>query len=244
MSSFVVYKHTNKINGKSYIGITSLPIKDRWREGKGYKNNKYFSRAIEKYGWDSFTHEILYEGLCEERAKRLEIELISHFESNNPSKGYNITSGGDGVQGFSHTEELKTRFSKLMSGKGNPMYGKRGKKSPHYGKKYSKKRCEKISRALKGKPKSDAHKRNLSESAKGRVYSPEARKKMGKSHYKPVAQYNLDGELIRVWEGIIVASEALGISKSSISGCCRKEPHRETAGGYLWEFVDRGDAFA
>ena len=69
---FCVYKHTSP-NGKSYIGITSMnPPEKRWKNGKGYSHNKYFTNAINKYGWDNFTHEIIENNLTEEEAKVLE----------------------------------------------------------------------------------------------------------------------------------------------------------------------------
>mgnify|MGYP002658749408 CR=1 FL=1 len=59
MMSYCVYKHTNKINGKVYIGQSSN-IKERWsRKGTCYKGCTYFYNAIQKYGWDNFEHIIL-----------------------------------------------------------------------------------------------------------------------------------------------------------------------------------------
>ena len=55
--SFLVYKHTNKENGKVYIGITSQEPKRRWQNGAGYYGT-YFYYAIQKYGWDGFEHDI------------------------------------------------------------------------------------------------------------------------------------------------------------------------------------------
>ena len=68
---FVVYKHTSP-NGKVYIGITSQKLNRRFRDGKGYYNNKHFYNAIKKYGWDNFSHEVLFDNLTEEEAKLME----------------------------------------------------------------------------------------------------------------------------------------------------------------------------
>lgn len=90
-----VYKHTNKINGKTYIGITRQNPQRRWRNGKGYVKCPRFYRAIEKYGWDGFYHEILYENLSEEKAKNKEVELIKQYKSYDYKFGYNSTFGGE-----------------------------------------------------------------------------------------------------------------------------------------------------
>lgn len=113
---FTVYCHTNKINGKKYIGITSQNIYKRWRDGKGYlqlnKNlKKYqpiFAKAVEKYGWENFEHEILAENLSEQEAKQKEIELIAYYHTyiNDPEcAGYNMTKGGEGRLLYSTEEE-------------------------------------------------------------------------------------------------------------------------------------------
>ena len=57
---WTVYKHINLQNNKIYIGITSQPVEDRWKNGNGYKNNQIFYEDIQKYGWkEGFLHEIL-----------------------------------------------------------------------------------------------------------------------------------------------------------------------------------------
>ena len=63
---YCVYKHTSKIDGRAYVGITRVGTKQRWHNGKGYKRNQYFWRYIQKYGWDSLQHEVLYDNLTEE----------------------------------------------------------------------------------------------------------------------------------------------------------------------------------
>lgn len=56
---YIVYLHINKTNNKVYVGITSMAVNNRWREGKGYIKCEIMNRAILKYGWNNFEHIIL-----------------------------------------------------------------------------------------------------------------------------------------------------------------------------------------
>jgi len=96
-----VYIHTAP-NGKKYVGITSQSVNERWRYGKGYKENSYFARAIRKYGWDNIIHEVVAENLSEDSAKNMEIALIKQYNTTNRDYGYNISAGGDGTTGVQH----------------------------------------------------------------------------------------------------------------------------------------------
>lgn len=90
--NYSVYVHTNKINGKKYVGQSSNII-ERWKNGgKNYFSSTKFHRAIQKYGWENFTHEILYENLNKEAANKIERDLIKKYDSIN--NGYNIQEGG------------------------------------------------------------------------------------------------------------------------------------------------------
>lgn len=91
---YKVYMHTLP-NGKKYIGITKQDVARRWQNGKGYKSNSRFYRAILKYGWDNIKHEVLFENLTQDEAYQLEREMIALNESNNPNYGYNQTEGGE-----------------------------------------------------------------------------------------------------------------------------------------------------
>ena len=91
----LVYVHTNKTNKKRYVGITSQAnLKLRSKNGKAYKGCPYFYRAIEKYGWDNFDHEVLVSNLTETEAKEMERFYIELFRTTNLMFGYNIDSGG------------------------------------------------------------------------------------------------------------------------------------------------------
>ena len=61
INNYKVYKHTNIINNKVYIGLTKQEPKRRWQNGYGYIDNSYFYNSITKYGWDGFKHEVLYD---------------------------------------------------------------------------------------------------------------------------------------------------------------------------------------
>jgi hypothetical protein len=86
--------HTSP-SGNRYVGITKQKPEHRWGKGKNYKQNSYFTSAIEKYGWDNFKHEVLYEVSSLEEAKALEIETIAKYHSDEREFGYNISKGGD-----------------------------------------------------------------------------------------------------------------------------------------------------
>lgn len=124
MKTYTVYKHTSP-SGKVYIGITSTTLRDRaGANGHRYKN-RHFSAAIQKYGWDNFSHEIVAENLSYEWACKLEKILIAKYRSNNQEFGYNISEGGEGgFCGGHHTEETKQHLSETHKGENNPFYGK------------------------------------------------------------------------------------------------------------------------
>lgn len=95
-----IYKITNKLNGKIYIG-KSIDIEKRWKEHIRHSKDEFtkkkpiIHKAINKYGPDSFIFEVLEE--CQEdKLNELEMYYINKYNSNNKNIGYNITNGGDG----------------------------------------------------------------------------------------------------------------------------------------------------
>lgn len=110
--SYCVYCHTNKINGKKYVGITKQKPEKRWGNGHNYVDNEYFYRAIKKYGWEEFSHDILFTNLSKEEAIAKEIELISKWSLTSRDKGYNIQNGGEGADAISDESKLKISIAK------------------------------------------------------------------------------------------------------------------------------------
>ena len=113
MNNYVVYRHTNKINQKVYIGMTMQKPERRWREGNGYLS-LHFSNAIKKYGWDNFKHEIVLNDLSKEEACEAEKLLIEMYNATDPDYGYNEAIGGEGGGMYKkhHSEKSKLKISK------------------------------------------------------------------------------------------------------------------------------------
>lgn len=118
-----IYKITNKISGKCYIG-QSVDIFERFREHKRAKNKKQqlISKAISKYGQENFEFKVLLT--CEKDPKildDLEIKLIKEFNSRTPN-GYNISPGGSSYTPL--TEDQLKAQSERNKGERNPMFNK------------------------------------------------------------------------------------------------------------------------
>lgn len=96
MKHYYVYIHTNLKNGKVYVGTTQQEHPEiRWRKnGHGYSGNEHFWNAIQKYGWENFSHEFWEVDSTEEMWAQ-EISLIALYDSTNPNKGYNRSTGGE-----------------------------------------------------------------------------------------------------------------------------------------------------
>jgi len=98
----LIYKATNLLNNKIYIGQTRQKLYERKSKHKRNalksKRNTYFYNAIRKYGWRNFKWEILGYTYSKEELIKCEIEGIKFYNSNNKIYGYNSTKGGEGLQ--------------------------------------------------------------------------------------------------------------------------------------------------
>ena len=104
MKDYYVYKHTNLIDGKVYIGMSCQKTYKRWKESN-YLRQPRFGAAIQKFGWTNFSHEVLFDNLTKEEAERLENITIGLFRSNDERFGYNANSGGSGGSGSSRSKQ-------------------------------------------------------------------------------------------------------------------------------------------
>ena len=213
---YTVYMHICP-NNKKYIGITGQNPEKRWKNGKGYKTNDYFFRAIQKYGWDNIKHEILFSNLTKEEAEQKEIELIALYKSNQREYGYNIQNGGN-VHCVS--EETKRKISNSTKGEKHFMYGTHR----------SKETINKMSKSMKGrkgywkgKHRTEETKIKISNALKGK-----------KSHN---ALKVLCVETGIIYDNMHIASEKTGVSRSGICNCCKGKIKQ--AGGFIWKYADK-----
>lgn len=244
---YTIYKHTNKTNGKCYIGQTKqTDLTRRWTGGSGYRETPHFSRAIKKYGWSGFTHEILETGLTKEQADEKEIYYIKLYKSTEQDHGYNIREGGHNCGTLS--PEGREKIRRCSSGATAPVakaidiYDLNGnlvmttgtlKDASEFLKTSNGavvNHCKKGTGTLKG------HICHYHKETKGRktlpkemVYKPEERRKA----YRPVAQYDLDGNLIKIHPSVTHAASETGANRTEIIACTHNE-NRISAGGYMW----------
>lgn len=187
--SYTVYCHKNKINGKKYFGITKQTPSRRWRNGAGYVRNPYFSKAIEKYGWDGFEHIIIFRCCSKEVAEEIERDLIETHQTQNHSKGYNIESGGNSTSKVS--EETKEKQSRIHKG---------------------------VPSAFKGHKHTEEAKRKMSEAHKGRSYTPTRYGADNPLSKHIIGIHKVTKEEIH-FVGVGDAGRKLGVSASNISFC-------------------------
>lgn len=193
----VIYKTTNLINGKIYVG------QDTKNNVNYLGSGKLLKYALKKYGKDNFIKEILEYCKNIDELNEREKYWITELNSINKEIGYNISFGGQSgwMLGLKHTDETKANYSitrkGVLIGEKNGMYGKKhsdeskkrmskpkfGQDNGMYGKKHSEETKKKMSDKLIGesnpfycKKHSDETKQKMSEVAKKRKGSPTSKK--------------------------------------------------------------------
>lgn len=178
----IIYKITNKINGKSYIGQTTRNVETRFIEHCSKRDsNTAISNAIEKYGRENFTIEIVFYASSMEELNKKEAELISNTDSLVPF-GYNIKSA---VTGHVHSEETKAKISQKAMGRIISQETRAKIGAANSGKKRSKETKQKMSISKLGVklgPATQASKDKMSKSSKGKSKSKEHRINISKAH--------------------------------------------------------------
>lgn len=184
---YTIYVHTCRLNGKRYVGWTSLSIEERWQEHIGDTRressaHRLFKQALVKYGVIEWDHEVLETCSSEIEAQLAESKWIASLKTNALREGhvgYNMTDGGEGHCG-PHSEATKKAISESLKGnmcgagnKGRTWTTEqrariaatlRGRKRPAH-------ECQAVSDGLLGRKVSDETRRKLSLANKGKKHT-------------------------------------------------------------------------
>ena len=255
---YCVYRHTSP-SGKVYIGITGQAPERRWQNGSGYSNNKLFSRAIKKYGWDAFVHEILHKVDTKQEAETLERKLIAEHKSNDSDHGYNITAGGANAWWFGkklsreHVRKSTARFK----GETNPnakmvicletltVYGTMTQAQEETG---ATKICDCCRGAYKHRTSGGFH-WSYYDSSKPLSHYKDLLAKMVEEESNPRTMSDANKQKLielsrvavmcvetqEVFSSIHEAARSVGASPSNICNCCKGK--KKTTAGFHWQYA-------
>lgn len=175
----IVYKITNKTNGKIYIGKTIQKIAKRWYQHvikSRQSDSKYLLHlAIAKYGEENFLVEVIDTASSNDELMQLECHYIKVYDTyNNPEIGYNMTPGGD--------TGLIDDIAKQRKALAMQSIEYRDRVSKQFtGYKWSAETLAKRSNSLRGKTRTPEQRERMRQAALGRKLSPEHREKIGRS---------------------------------------------------------------
>ena len=212
IEKYCVYAHTNKINGKVYIGLTSMKPEERWKNGMGYHEGTHFRNAIDKYGWDNFEHKIIKDNLTKDEAAYWEIHYISSYNSMDRRFGYNMSSGGENGGGHPQTEETRKKISENHADLKGRIFTEETKR--------------KMSESKKGEKHPNY----------GKHLSDETKSKISEAHKKIRNRMIYCEELDCIFESLTEASKKIGRSKSTIIDCCKGK--LKTCNGYHLRYAN------
>lgn len=221
-----IYKITNKLNGKFYVGRTIKSLNKRFYdhcyEALERNSKNYFHRAIRKYGKENFVIEEIE--LCDPiHIGEKEIFWISELKPH-----YNQTLGGDGgMLGFKHSNKTKKLISEKRMGKYT------GEDNPFYGQHHTEETKQKLSEFRKGK--------RFSKGFTGKSHKEESKSKTSQTlknnpniKRTKVFQYDIEGNFLREFQSFADAAQFVKTSPSNIKYTC--EGKFNHCKGYRWSY--------
>lgn len=243
---YKIYKITNLVNQKVYIGQTKTTLEDRWHAHRYFKRGTMYNH-IKEHGAENFEICILDTADTREEAVLKEVHWTKHYNSTNPEYGYNIKIG-DSYYGRVVSEDTRKKLSIMFKGR----EGLRGEANPHYGKHLSPNHRIKISNTLKGRYAGDKnpfygkkHTPETLEKLSGenhwttrKSFSEETKKKMSAAQSgvkSNTARPCMCVETGEIFEYMKLAAIKYNLQPSKITACCRGK--RKTTGGFHWRYV-------
>lgn len=246
----IIYKITNRINGKVYIGQTTRTLNERWKEHCSDSRNRTkkmaLHKAIQKYGKEHFTVEQIDVACDQSELNYKEMHWIAECNSIIPN-GYNLTSGGEHPV---FSEETRRKISEANKGEKNYFYGKRfiGALNPFYGRHHTEKTKKEHGDAVRGYKHTEEAKRKMSLQRKGK-FTGKDNPMFGKGFFgkdnpmygkcgslNPSAKRVVNITLNLFFDTAKEAAKSVGKDDcSAIIKCCRGR--QKTAYGYKWEYA-------
>lgn len=254
-----IYKITNVINNKSYVGVTiqtdaSTRFKSHMSSIRNGRGCPLLKKAVNKYGEASFKFEVLI--ICfDNDVYKYEEEYIMKFNTMSPN-GYNVAEGGKSSRNFlgkTHSEQTRQKIGE----KSKEFHNRPEIKELHRQQAIELnarinmseilKKSEKWQKAVEegrignrgGKHNSESNKK-ISESVKKYFNNIDNKKKhsviMRNINGTKIFQYNKDDVLIASYNSIIEASEITNINRATIQSCASRRI--KTGGGFIWKYTE------
>ena len=253
----IIYKTTNLINNKIYIGQKSRScnkdvktIQDLLKTSY-YGSNKELKEDIKKYGKKNFKRELIEDKIeTIEKLNERENYWIEFYNSRNPKIGYNKSLyAWPFFSGCKHTiisknkQSLSTRKTYIenpnIKNKISKSLKKYHKNNPNISKNHSEylknlhiKHPE--IRIKMGISQKKRYEKIENTPMYGKHHSKKTKEKMSIIHSKKVYQYDKKGNLLKVYKSVVEAAKINNLHRQTISACCRNE--LKTSGNYIWQY--------
>lgn len=237
----IIYKITNTINGKIYIGQTVQSIGERWSKHKYANSHSIMPMAIKKYGEESFLIEPIYTAFDAESLTKAEIQLIKYYDCLSP-KGYNrVLPEKNQIL----SEETRAKKSSIFKKKYKDLeYKEKWLKSIR-----SEERKNKISKASKEMWSNPEKRKLISLKIKESQNNPTIKEKYKQTlkdkfskKFKPIYQWDENFNLIKIFykkEELEINSFSKSLVLNSVrfwENKSNKKSKKKSAHGFCWSY--------